>query len=173
MKTHSSNGEVFHSLTFEEKIRMNRLIQGGIDLEGFRVWYGELKSEERFALAHYLINVFLCEQHCSGGNEVVQRALRLAEKDLSDPMVQAILSAAGGYDPQSGFKEFPSMDQTRFLAWLRSSPEDVRMSAFEFCALLFGIHEGTRIDACAGKCSHWWHQNLRDPAVLKKLLEGR
>ena len=173
MKTYSSDrGEIHRFLTFEEKIRMNSLIQGGIDLKSFQSWYAELNSEERMALTRTLLDVFICEQHYSGGKEVVSKALSLAEKSLEDPLIKSLLDSVGGFDSEVGLKD-PWFQQNRFYDFVRPLSDEDRSSIFEFCVFLFGVHEGERLEACSGKCDHWWHQNLKDPAVVRKLLQGR
>src|SRR4051812_46241476 len=117
MKSYTTaRGEVCWALTFEEKIRMNSLIQGGIDLKAFESWYAGLGSEERMALTRTLFDVFICEQHYSGGKMVVLKALELAGRTLSDQLVNALLESVGGFDSQSGFKD-PWMQESKFLGW--------------------------------------------------------
>ena len=40
-------------------------------------------------------------------------------------------------------------------------------------ALLALADERRRRERCAGGCSHWWHLDLRDPAVVARLQQGK
>src|SRR5688572_15959207 len=134
MKTYLSTEE-HYALTFEEKIRMNSLIQGGIDLTSFESWYDDLGNEERLVLTRTLFTVFICEHYYSDGKMVIRNALELAGMSLADPLVTAILESVGGFDPQSGFNS-PRMQDSRFLGWLRTLTAKDKHTIFKVCVFL-------------------------------------
>lgn len=152
---------------------MNRLIQGGVDIDEFRRWYSELTREQQNTLAYSLFDVFICEQHYSGGRDVVNAALAKVGKPVSDPIGKYLLDLTGGFDPEKGFlAECPrSPSRTKLIEWIDSLEENDRIAVFELCVQFFGIHEGIRFEDCGGNCQHWWHQDLKNPEVVKKVLE--
>lgn len=166
----AQQGETYWRLELEDSIRKNRMIQGEIDIDGFWTWYGELSRDQRCNLA---FNTFICEQHYSGGKDVVLQALNRSGKNLQHRVVKGLMDLVGGFDASHGFTAEsgkPYASQRAVTEWLKSLTELDLKSAFEFCVFLFGIHEGERFNACAGNCSHWWHQNLKDPVLVKQLL---
>jgi hypothetical protein len=167
----SSGGTRWH-LDFGDTIRMNRMVQGGIDMEGFEAWYAELPHAQRCELAYFPFKVFICEKH-SGGKTVVLQALQRMGRTVHDPIIHAMLECGGGFDPttERGFLENDA--KVSALEYIKSLSEPDLKIAFRFAVYLFGILEGQNFKACAGKCTHWWHQNLKDPAVVKRLLDER
>jgi len=165
------DGKVYRRLSLEESIRMNRMIQGGVDINGFKNWYKGLSRDEQAFLARYLLNIFICEQHYSTCRDVVKKALAATGRTLGDPLVQRLMKSVGGFDLEKGFLAEIVRIHENLEEWMNSLEENDRLSVFELCAFLFGFHEGERFDACAGKCSHWWHQDLKNPDVVKKMLE--
>lgn len=164
------NGKTRWSLTPEDQIRMNCLIQGGVDINEFRRWYSELTREQQNKLTHSLFDVFICEQHYSTCCSVVKKALDRTGRTLEDPIGHRLMQFVGGFDLEKGFlAEFVSI-HGNMEEWMNSLEEKDRLAVFELCAFLFGFHEGERFEACGGNCQHWWHQDLKNPEVVKKLL---
>jgi hypothetical protein len=56
------------------------------------------------------------------------------------------------------------------LSTMRDLPTHETHRTFRILVTLLGISDGRRRASCDGDCHHWWHEDLRDPAVVRSLL---
>jgi hypothetical protein len=157
-------------LNLEEKIQMNRLVQGGIDINAFNFWYTGLIGEQQLALTQTLWNMFICEYHYSTGTDVILTAAQLMGKTIDHPLFVSLLKTACDFDTLKGFSGVPSSHG--FVPFFRSQLEVDRRLIFEFCVYLFGVHEQQRRANCGQHCSHWWHRNLKDANVVAEIMRS-
>jgi len=138
-------------------IRINQLVRGRIDYDGFRAWYAALQTDRRRALMYQL-----CEfAHQAGVTaDTWDEALAAGGLAASDPVAQAVLSA--------GRSEHPVF---RLYEFVVAVPENDLPTAFKVFVFLFGIAEG-RVYRGESKehCNHWWHRDLLDKRVVRDLL---
>lgn len=146
-------------LDLEDQIKMNRLIQGSIEFDGFRQWYDTLSDNERVALTCSLFDY---------GREYFEpadwnRAVNLAGLSSDSPLVEKLLSLRHGDDWRAGY------DTRGLFQWIKGLDANDRSSVFTLAVSVFGINEGGRFESCKGHCDHWWHQDLKDPKVVEEL----
>jgi hypothetical protein len=148
-----------HGFELADLIRVNQLVRGQIDFEGFRAWYAALPSEQRRALTY-----LLCEfAHQAGVSDASwDVALVASGLPASDPVVQEVLSAGRGEHPLFRLYEF-----------VVAVPEEDLPTAFRLFVYLFGTAEG-RVYRRESKehCNHWWHRDLMDERVVRDLLSN-
>jgi uncharacterized protein DUF5958 len=146
-----------HGFGLADLIRVNQLVRGRIDYEGFRAWYAALSSEQRRALTN-----LLCEFAHQAGvtGDTWDEALAASGLSPSDPVVQAVRSAGQGEDPIFRLYEF-----------VVAVPEEDLPTVFRLFVYLFGMAEG-RVYRSESKmhCNHWWHRDLLDERVVRDLL---
>lgn len=144
------DGEVV--LELRDLIRLNRLVRGGIDLDGYVAWFDELALDEQRALVAALVEFAL---------QAGARADTLGEVDR--------LVTDGAW-----------IDDARAVAARRvgdlrdvvAHAEPVQLAEhLRWAVYLFGAAEG-RVFAgeTAASCNHWWHRDLTDPRVVADLL---
>jgi hypothetical protein len=140
-------------------IRVNQLIRGRIDFDGFWAWYGSLELARRRALAY-----LLCEFAYQAGvtDAIWDDALAASGLPASDPVVQQVLATSRGELPLFRLYEF-----------LEAVPEKDLPAAFRLFVYLFGTAEG-RVYRGESKehCNHWWHRDLLDERVVRDLLSN-
>ena len=146
-------------LGLPDLIRLNRLVRGGVDIDGFLAWHSSLPRGGQAGLLNTL-----CEfAHQAGVDDGVrERARRAAGLPAGDPAVERVAGLAGG----SG------LAQIAFIDWLVALPPAGRLDALRFLAHLFGDAEGRAYAACrrSPACNHWWHRDLQDERVVRALL---
>lgn len=140
-------------------IRVNQLVRGRIDFEGFRSWYVVLPPEQQRSLTY-----LLCEfAHQAGVNDATwDEALAASGLLVSDRGVIQVLSAGRGEHPIF-----------RLYDLLMSVPEEELPTVFRLFVYLFGIAEG-RVYLGESKewCNHWWHRDVLDERVVRDLLSN-
>lgn len=146
-----------HGFELVDLIRVNQLVRGRIDFEGFRAWYATLRAERQRTLTY-----LLCEfAHQAGVNNATwNNALSASGLSASDPVVQQLLAAGRVEDPVF-----------RLYDVLVALPEEDLRTAFWLFVYLFGTAEGFvyRWES-AEHCNHWWHRDLLDARVVQDLL---
>jgi hypothetical protein len=144
-------------LKLADLIRVNQLVRGGIDFNGFRIWYDTLPPEQRRELTN-----LLCElAHQAGvANASWDEALAASGLSAVDPAVQRLWSARRA--------EFPVFPLCEFVGAV--SEEDLP-TVFRLFVYLFGIAEGKVFQGESKEwCNHWWHRDLLDERVVQDLL---
>ena len=155
----SEPGDRVWGLETPEKIKMNALIQGEIDVKGFEAWYDELSTDDRMALTCCLFDYG--REYFDGSQW--PRIVALAGLNGESPLVKAILSfRSDGTDWY--------FDRKKMFEWLQELSERDGHAVFVLSYCMFGVNEGGRFDACRGNCDHWWHQDLKDPAVVNPMM---
>lgn len=138
-------------------IRVNQLVRGRIDYEGFRAWYDALPTEPRRALTY-----LLCEfAHQAGVDDAIwDEALAASGLSVSDPVVQRLWSVRRA--------EYPVFPLYQFVV---AVPEEDLPKVFRLFVYLFGTAEGEVYrNESAEHCNHWWHRDLLDGRVVQSLL---
>jgi Family of unknown function (DUF5958) len=146
-----------HGFNLPDLIRVNQLIRGRIDFEGFQTWYAALVPERRRALAY-----LLCEfAHQAGVDETIwNEALAASGLPWGDLVIQQLLSA--------GRAEHPVLRLYHFMVAL---PEADLPTVFKLFVYLFGEAEGRVYRGETTEyCNHWWHRDLLDERVVHDLL---
>lgn len=146
-------------------IRLNRLIRGGINLDGYIHWFEELDLLERIALIDTLI-AYACETHLDRAtydeaialaprdDEWFSRltALMWPEKTESDPRCKGLI------DVRAKIAEMSSTELRRTLPW---------------AVYIFGVSEGrVYANETPESCNHWWHRDLTDERVVNDILSN-
>jgi hypothetical protein len=146
-----------HGFDLPDLIRVNQLIRGRLDIEGFQAWHANLVPDRRRALTY-----LLCEfAHQAGVDEAIWNdALAASGLPASDPVVQQALSAGRG--------EHPVFHLYMFVV---AVPEAHLPTVFKLFVHLFDAAEG-RVYRGESKeyCNHWWHRDLLDERVVRDLL---
>ena len=145
-------------LDLPDLIRMNQLVRGRVDFEGFEGWYAALQPAQRLALTDSL-----CEfAHQAGVTDAAwDEALVTARLPPAHPVVSRML--------QCRRDEFP--DSLGMHGVLTALGGDELATAFRLFVALFGAAEG-RVYRGERKawCNHWWHRDLLDERVVRDLL---
>jgi len=146
-----------HGFKLTDLIRVNQLVRGRIDFEGFQIWYAALEPGQRRALTY-----MLCEFAHQAGVDVGtwDEALTASGVTATDSLVQRVLA--------TGRSEHPIF---RLYELVVAVPEDDLPTVFRLFVYLFGTAEG---DVFRGEskawCNHWWHRDLLDDRVVRDLL---
>jgi len=148
-------------VTFElaDIIRVNQLVRGQIDFEGFKEWYESLSIPEQSSLI-----TTLCEFafQAGAGEEIYKEALMAATLDAGNPLV---------VQAKSFHKPFRFLNMYGLRSWLTQLEQTERFTVFKMYVYLFGIAEGRVFQgATRDYCSHWWHRDLLDERVVQALL---
>lgn len=146
-----------HGFALADLIRVNRLIRGQIDIEGFGGWYATLPPDHRRGLTF-----LLCEfAHQAGvDNGTWEEALAASGLLASDMVVQQLMAA--GRDKNPLF---------RLYDLVMAVPEVDLPKVFQLFVYLFGIAEGQVYRGESKQyCNHWWHRDLLDERVVRDLL---
>jgi hypothetical protein len=147
----------FH-LELVEVIRMNQLVRGKIDLDGFTAWYEQLSQPEQCMLIYQTVEF----AYRAGVDEGVwSMALVAINLENNHPIIEQVLSFLR--------RSFP--EWTHFHNWLAQLSDSDRLTIFNLAVYLFGIAEGRAYgneeQSC---CNHWWHRDLLDERVVRDLL---
>src|SRR5262245_15376367 len=136
-----------HEFQLADLIRMNQLVRGRIDYDGFRTWYDALPADQRRALTY-----LLCEFANQAGvwDFTWDEALAASCLPASDPVVQRLWSA------RRAASAFFPLHQV-----VAEIPEEDLTTAFRLFVYLFGTAEGYRYRSESKEgCNHWWHRDL-------------
>ncbi len=142
-----------------DAIRMNQLVRGRIDFDGFAKWFEVLGADEQAALIGDLC-YFAYE---AGVNEsIYDEACGRAGFDGNGEFVSLMKRVDDG----------KSLNVGGFVRWLRTVDPKTRFDAFRLFVYLFGIAEGRRFqNEDRARCNHWWHRNLEDKRVVQSILD--
>ena len=146
-----------HRFELADLIRVNQLVRGRTNFEGFQAWYDAIAPDQRQSLA-----CLLCElAHQAGVDDGIwDEALTASGVTATEPVVRRVLAA--------GRMEFPV---SRLYELIIALPEKDLPTVFRLVVHLFGTAEGKvyRADTLAW-CNHWWHRDLLDDRVVRDLL---
>jgi hypothetical protein len=146
-----------HGFELPDLIRVNQLVRGRIDFDGFRAWYETLPPEQRRALT-YLLCEFAHQAGVRAGTW--DEALAASGLPASDPVVQRLWFARRAESPVFPLYEF-----------VVAVPEEDLPAVFRLFVYLFGTAEGTVYRGERKEwCNHWWHRDLLDERVVRELL---
>jgi pSer/pThr/pTyr-binding forkhead associated (FHA) protein len=143
-----------------ELIRMNQLVRGRIDLDGFDRWYDTLLTDQRVALGDAL---FALAYQARPTDPEYDEALATAGVPTDHPVVRRVWEARRD-------RSFPdTFAADRFLASLNEN--DLR-AAFRLFAALFGVAQWReyRTLMARGYSRYWWHRDVLDQRVVDDLL---
>ncbi len=59
----------------------------------------------------------------------------------------------------------------RRFGTMKRLPEHDQVRVFTLFALVLGLADKRRREACGANCGHWWHRDLADEQVVDELLE--
>lgn len=138
-------------------IRMNQLVRGRIDIDGFQAWFASLPLERRRALTYQL-----CEFAYQAGvdNALWDDAFSVSGLHAADPVVRQALVVGRGENPVF-----------RLYDLVVAVPEDDLAIVFPLFVQLFGLAEGRVYRGESPEyCNHWWHRDLLDERVVQDLL---
>ena len=146
-----------HNFQLADLIRVNQLVRGRIDFDGFRAWYRSLPAEQRRAMTY-----LLCEfAHQAGVDDTTwDDALAQSGLPASNPVVQRLWSTR-----RAEFAVLP------LYTFVMGVPDDDLPTVFKFFVYLFGTAEGASFRReSKERCNHWWHRDLLDERVVRDLL---
>lgn len=142
-------------LSPDDLVRLNQYAQDVRPPHESRAWFGSLSAEQKQDVLRELAVLFQ-EAHASPDDVpvAVQRA------GLKPTHTPSVLMAGGPLRIQA--------------AKVIALPESERDKAFcLFQALLAVSDERRRKTECVAGCSHWWHRDLSDELVVRRLLTQR
>lgn len=149
-------------LELPDLIRMNRLVRGGIDIEGFAVWFEQLGDDEGRGLIDTVIT-YACE---AGVTEpIYAEALRRAGLSVDDAWVATLTDRFRGDGPDRSHR---GLQRVRDDIKVADRAELRRLLGW--AVHVFGVAEGRVSADPAESCNHWWHRDLTDDRVVQDLL---
>ena len=156
MKRH---GE-FVRLELPDLIRMNRLVRGRIDIEGFVAWHRDLDDGEGLQLIDSLV-AYAGEAGFDA--DTYAEAMGAAGLDATTALAQEVASFW-----QPGWTR---PDRIGLRKWLGGLDDDSREWMLRWAVFLFGTAEGRVYrNEHPASCNHWWHRDLTDERVVEALL---
>ena len=147
-------------MSLHEIIKINQLVRGRIDIDGFKEWYRQLSTHEQLDLINYLHEF----AYQAGANDHTWAdVLSLAELGRDVVIAQNIKSFH--------VAELGLHLTGDFHSWLENLSEDDRYTTFVILVYLFGLAEGSVFrNETINSCNHWWHRNLLDSRVVEAIL---
>jgi hypothetical protein len=147
-------------MPLQDVIKINQLVRGRIDIEGFKQWYGQLATQERLGLMNCLHEF----AYQAGVNDYIWAdALSLAGFGNDGVIAQDIRSFH--------VAELGLHFSGDFYSWLENLSEDDKYTTFVILVYLFGVAEGSVFrNETITSCNHWWHRNLLDARVVEAIL---
>ena len=147
-------------MSLQNVIRVNQLVRGRIDIEGFKDWYSQLSTQEQ----HDLINCLHEFAYQAGANEQTwAKALTLAGLGNDVVLAQNIQSFH--------VLEIGLHLTGDFRRWTEDLSDDDRYASFIILVYLFGVAEGSVFrNETMDSCNHWWHRDLLDSRVVEAIL---
>ncbi|MEZ6185660.1 MAG: DUF5958 family protein [Planctomycetota bacterium] len=146
------NGQVL--LELSDLIRLNALVRGGVDWDGFEAWNSELTEQESRAL---LVEVLYCASQAGLSEGVVEDATRCAGFAEDDAFVlDANVHLRSGAWSEWADRLSEGVQILRGLRW----------SVHVFGAAEAQVLAGETPESC----NHWWHRDLLDERVVAALL---
>jgi len=140
------NGHCY--LELNDLVRMNQLIRGTVDIQGFEHWYRSINDEQRHEL---LFNLIEFAHQAGVTDEEINKAAALAHvEQIADKIDKG---------------------KARDLhEWWKVCSEQERFDVFRLAVFAFGIAE-ERIFSRETRdcCNHWWHRDLLNPLVVLSL----
>ena len=146
-----------HEFELADLIRLNQLVRGRIDFEGFRDWYTALSLYRQRSLTY-----LLCEFAHQAGVDAASWAAALAASGLtaSNPVALRVIAAGRGEHPVFRLHEL-----------VVAVPAGDLPTVFRLFVYLFGTAEGAVYRGESKEwCNHWWHRDLLDNRVVQELL---
>jgi hypothetical protein len=142
-------------IPFSDVVRLNQYAQGFLPMAEARAWFAGLSGEQKQRVLREL-GAMLQQAH-PVPSEVTAA---IAQSAITPTHTPGVLMSRGPFAAQ--------------VAKVVALPEAEREKAFLLFITLLGIADGRRRQSeCAGGCSHWWHQDLADELLIRRLAHGR
>lgn len=154
---YAEDGSVY--LELPDIIRVNQLVRGRIDFDGFKEWYNSLPIPGQSVLITTLCE-FAYQAGFDGG--ICREALSEADLDADNPLVVHTMSF---------HKPYEFLNLFGLCTWLTRLDEAKRFTVFKVYVYLFGKAEGARYQQeTKESCNHWWHRDLLDERVVQAII---
>ena len=135
-------------MTIDERILLNQLAQGLVDLSEGDRWFAQLSDEKKRAVLRE-INFMIANAGLR--NDDVPNAI--SKSKLKPTFTPCVVLKSGNVSVQ--------------LAKITSLPEAELFKAFRLLVALFGICDSRRREERPlDTLNHWWHRDLNDPKVV-------
>jgi len=153
----NNEGECY--LTPKEEILLNQVAQGLASQSSLLHWFNNLSATEKEYALKEIAYWPLAQSHPRGAD--FQEAMNKSGVDPTSSAARLFV----------GFTGFELQDDVATL--LKLSTDEYENVLKLFTALL-GIADGRRKKKCEalGVCSHWWHQDLNNAELIKKLIKN-
>jgi len=146
------------SLDIYDEIKINKLVRGKIDFEGFLLWYNSLCQAEQCTLITELYELAY-QAGFKNNNIFYKDALKDAHLDDDNPLVIKTMSF--------------SFDLDGLEDWLIQLNHTERLTVFKLCVYIFGkIESNVYKNETKENCNHWWHRDLLDNQVVQSILDN-
>ena len=140
------------NLTIEEEIYINQFVQQLHSLETMEKWFDLYNYDEKRCVILNLINLVI--QAHPTIEEIAYAADQL--KMANTPATIKLLN--------------PNKPYIKFGYELANLPKPELNGCFKLLLVTLSIADNRRkTEKCSNGCNHWWHLDLSDEAVLKKL----
>lgn len=137
---------------FEDVVRLNQYAQRIRSMDDAMPWFSALSEEQKQDVLRQLAVMF--QQAHASSSEVLE-AISLS--GLKATYTPCVLMTHGPIGIQA--------------AKVISLPEQERGKAFQLFIALVGVSESRRRRTdCVGGCSHWWHQDLSNDLVVRRII---
>lgn len=142
-------------IPFSDVVRLNQFAQGLRPMAEARAWFAGLSGEQRKGVLREL--AAMLQQAHPVPSEVTAAIARSGIKPTHTP---SVLMSRGSFAAQ--------------VAKVVALPEAEREKSFLLFITLLGIADARRRQTqCAAGCSHWWHQDLSDELLMRRLAQQR
>ena len=144
------------SLTISEEIFINQYVQHIHGLEKMDRWFNSKDIHDKKRIVHNLLNMMI--QAHPTYEEITNASIQLNLE--RSPATIKLMNQNKPY--------------SKFGYELIHLPEADLVNCFNLLLETLSIADKRRFKKhCINGCNHWWHQDLSDQSVLKKLLEQR
>jgi hypothetical protein len=142
-------------IPFSDVVRLNQYAQGLRPMAEARAWFAGLAGDEKKGVLREL--AAMLQQAHPVPPEVTAA---IAQSGIKATHTPSVLMSRGSFAAQ--------------VAKVVALPEAEREKSFLLFITLLGIADGRRRQTqCAAGCSHWWHQDLADELLMRRLAQQR
>jgi Family of unknown function (DUF5958) len=139
-------------ISFADSARLNRYAQGILSADEGKTWFSGKSSDEKRAVLQEL--AAMIQQAHPLADEV---GAAIARSGLKPTHTPSVLMGRG-----------PTVVQ---MAKVIALPEQEYEKAFLLFLALLGVADARRrVTECREGCSHWWHEDLADDLVFRRLV---
>lgn len=141
-------------LNVNDEVFLNQVVQGHASRETAAAWFGELLKERQRAVLAWLA---IAIEEARGTNDDVQSGVEWA-----------------GLRPRHSAVVLLSRGPLRIqLAKVRALRSEEWGRAFLLLLGMLRVADARRRSLCGEDCRHWWHRDLSDPKVVRRVVEER